>query len=784
MSAYDNAVKDARLYLENGVQFDADSLVLRNRGLTVKEAELAIAQAKAEIMSRKAATVSAPVAPALPVHPTVSTNNGSDPLVVRSAPAAPASDIPEQVPQPNQVGEFATPLDGALFMASFGIPQTPLRGKAPFLSQWQKKATTDPEQLRAWYKEFNCNFGSVAIPGGFFIFEADSRPSGAPSVRERFEKQGGKFTSRLMIASRPDGSRGHRYYRWVEGLENIGQNATLYGDFSVRADAEQCVSPGSLHPETGKQYRVVSAGAPAPPTAEELEFWNSEKKVESKRETELADQAPIPKGQRNTTLTSIAGALRAKGLNEEEIDNHLQRVNRERCNPSLPEEEVRRIAHSIGSKPYQPDVFAEDMAARAAGARRAQEQAAIAEPEIDQSESAPYPVFPRWVIGGTSIGDGLVKPVVESSDKYPELVFMPAVVMFLNSIAGKVHIKYKPFMPSIFLGIIGPYGSFYKSTCCEIAQNYFIDMGLATHYNPGLKGADGKTVIMSPGSTEGFGIEMQRLNAKNALIYFDELGVFISKANIETSSFTDNMLSFYESRKFSNTIKARKESFAFEAQSYCFSWMWCTTDRKFAGLWAKLPSDSSGLNDRMFFLLTPQEPKKAGLYTQPNVYSGMQKTRARVEAAIAKGQYEYDFFSFIDERVQGLEAREIALLERLVLYFSIDLGYDNLDMDAVERAYALVQYARQAKAYLAPVEAETQLGRLQKLIIRELRREGGKMKYRELYKNLDASGKGTDFWDKAVKGLTSAGIIQYKQAVKGKGPTQSPAMVYLLKQED
>src|SRR5690242_16663427 len=91
------------------------------------------------------------------------------------------------IAQPDANGEFATPLDGALWMAlTWNIPQTPLHGKAPFLPEWQKRASTDPEQLQAWYREFKCNFGSVALPGGFFIFEADTAPAGVPSIRERF----------------------------------------------------------------------------------------------------------------------------------------------------------------------------------------------------------------------------------------------------------------------------------------------------------------------------------------------------------------------------------------------------------------------------------------------------------------------------------------------------------------------------------------------------------------------------------------------------------------------
>lgn len=50
---------------------------------------------------------------------------------------------------------------------------------------------------------------------------------------------------------------------------------------------------------------------------------------------------------RNNTLTSIAGTLRNKGLNEEEIHAVLTRINEERCVPVLPEHEIDSIARSI-----------------------------------------------------------------------------------------------------------------------------------------------------------------------------------------------------------------------------------------------------------------------------------------------------------------------------------------------------------------------------------------------------------------------------------------------------
>jgi hypothetical protein len=60
----------------------------------------------------------------------------------------------------------------------------------------------------------------------------------------------------------------------------------------------------------------------------------------------------IPKGSRNSTLASVAGSVRRRGLGEEAIFAALQIFNQERCTPPLDEAEVREIAKSIVS--YEP----------------------------------------------------------------------------------------------------------------------------------------------------------------------------------------------------------------------------------------------------------------------------------------------------------------------------------------------------------------------------------------------------------------------------------------------
>ncbi len=252
-----------------------------------------------------------------------------------------------QVTGPDTNGEFPSPLAGALWMATkYQALQIPLQGKVALLSEWPKKASTDPAQIQAWWDQHHCNFGTVGEPGRLFMFETDS-----PSVRERFQALGHDFTAGLVIESRE--GREHRYYPSVPGIENVAQSAVKFGDFSIRADAAYCVSPGSVHPITGKQYRVISSGGLTPPTPEEISFWRSEKK--EKEKTKRDPQAAITKN-RNSTLLSIGGKYIDLGEDIENVKERIREINQERCTEPLTEEELSTTVFvSLGKYAKNPD---------------------------------------------------------------------------------------------------------------------------------------------------------------------------------------------------------------------------------------------------------------------------------------------------------------------------------------------------------------------------------------------------------------------------------------------
>jgi hypothetical protein len=62
----------------------------------------------------------------------------------------------------------------------------------------------------------------------------------------------------------------------------------------------------------------------------------------------VSEGVRILEGERNTVLTSLAGAMRRRGASEEAITAALTAGNQRRCDPPLPDTEVQAIARSIG----------------------------------------------------------------------------------------------------------------------------------------------------------------------------------------------------------------------------------------------------------------------------------------------------------------------------------------------------------------------------------------------------------------------------------------------------
>ena len=430
-------------------------------------------------------------------------------------------------------GEFITPAEGAKFMASYGIPQIPLRGKAPFFTDWTNKASCDPKQIDAWYAEYRCNFGSVAKGqiGGFCALETDSG-----EAKKRFEATGGKFTAALITQSSP--GRGHRWYRQTAetiALGNLSQNIVVNSDFSFRQSEEQCVSPGSVHPRTCKQYRVVKVGAPEPITQAEVDFLKSQK-LRKEPPTASLDGPKIPFGSHDSTLASIAGKLRDAGMEEESLASALIEICEKRCIDHGPDYEsmCEKIAHSICR--YQPGRHDPVLIGSS-------QDTIIDEPDED------IPAFDKSVIHG--IYKEFVDVVTEGTTLEPQFTFLLAKTITGIRMAGRVKFDWLDSEPRYYGAVIGETGSGKGEA--------FRRVRAILERSRGIIGGCGFKIIDSADSGVGIKDLFFELPDQPILCYVDEVTTLGNKsADSRNPGIVDTMVELADSTYISRVLARGK----------------------------------------------------------------------------------------------------------------------------------------------------------------------------------------------------------------------------------
>jgi hypothetical protein len=244
-------------------------------------------------------------------------------------------------------------LDAALAYIAQGFKVFPVKpDKKPLTEHGLKNAT----QLQIGVKEYWGkwpNAGIGLVTDGFVVMDFDPEHGGLESKTAIEMKYGQLPRTRIH---RTGGGGLHYIYRNPNGT-NIRNTVDLggYQGVDLRANGGYIVAPPSLH-ESGARYAVIddSEIAPAPVWLMGL----TTKKQMIRAET-IPEGQPILEGQRNATLTSLAGTMRRPGMSQEAIEAALLEVNRKQCQPPLSEDEVKAIAQSVSR--YPPDGIRNNM---------------------------------------------------------------------------------------------------------------------------------------------------------------------------------------------------------------------------------------------------------------------------------------------------------------------------------------------------------------------------------------------------------------------------------------
>jgi hypothetical protein len=243
--------------------------------------------------------------------------------------------------------------DRALPMVERGWSVIPLGEKSKFgaPNEWQKLATTDLKQVDKWDSEtMRANCGLVATPDGNWALDFDDL-----SVIAQIEKETGhKMPTTFVVQSSQN--KAHYHFKQNDASRSLGNSDKKADDgrelYSARVSNRYVLSPFSIHDKTGKPYQILS-DAPIVEAPQWLTDWLvAQKNVDRKKVASADSSAPIVEGGRNNFLASQGGKLCNMHMEHDQIERNLLEINELRCNPPLPENEVRIIAASVSR--YEP----------------------------------------------------------------------------------------------------------------------------------------------------------------------------------------------------------------------------------------------------------------------------------------------------------------------------------------------------------------------------------------------------------------------------------------------
>ena len=288
----------------------------------------------------------------------------TDPVVellpqIEPGPDLDSKDEPD-LADPPPWAEGLPPVTAADYVrAGFALVPIPFGLKNPVTDGWQLEvnAIRTPEKAASLV---GCNIGLAHLWSGTCAIDADDYVKAVAWLAPRGADLPALLASEdAVLPSSGRENRAKALYRLPPGVPWLPTHKISEAGLELRCASRdgqttaQDVIPPSTHPDTLRPYFWAGLGTwrnlPVLP-AEVLKVWREiGANGAASRPPRTAQSGPVPEGGRDDHLASLGGSMRRRGMSEAAIYAALEVVNREQCDPSLPEADVRRIARIGGA---------------------------------------------------------------------------------------------------------------------------------------------------------------------------------------------------------------------------------------------------------------------------------------------------------------------------------------------------------------------------------------------------------------------------------------------------
>lgn len=244
-------------------------------------------------------------------------------------------------------------LSHALKYASIGWKVFPVNTeKKPLTANGFKDGTTDATTIEQWWKK-NPSAGigvATGFTSGIVVLDVDMVKEGAADNLKTIVKDRGLFPQ--TVVARTGGGGYHFYFAHPGEKVKVANAQNLFGmaGIDIRGDGGYVVVPPSGH-KSGNFYEWGDDQSPFDRKLDSCPEYLYNDRKSHLAQGSFSFTGVIAQGERNATLTSIAGLLRSMGLSQPEITVVLRSQNTLRCQPPLADTEIDTIANYITNYP-------------------------------------------------------------------------------------------------------------------------------------------------------------------------------------------------------------------------------------------------------------------------------------------------------------------------------------------------------------------------------------------------------------------------------------------------
>jgi len=383
-------------------------------------------------------------------------------------------------------------------------------------------------------------------------------------------------------------------------------------------------------------------------------------------------------------------------------------------------------------------------------------QRALAGEPRDEFELS-YPPFPEKAVVGLA---GEIAHFYAETQESPASFFFMNTLAFLGAALGSSILTLKGEEPRLYVVAVAPFGAARKSEALKHIRDLFGE--LAGH------------VIESVGSGEGLLKQFEKHT--RVVLMSDEFSRLVKKGGIEGSTLPETLTTLFSETTFSHHVS--KQEASINVRDAHLTLVSATTPDLYTTMF-DVAGITGGLVSRIFVVASDEKRIKLPVAPDPSkVHEYREKLRRQIKEATSgvagkplpyTTEAEALWMDYYHELRKGTNP----IYERLDTYglrLAVLLAFTKIELEisraTVESAIALLEYQKQVRLLVQPVEAENSIARLDQLILRRLA-DGQWWGRSRLYNGVHAERYGAWSFDQSLKNLGSMGYIETRGTSRG-----------------